>query len=187
MAANNGASTAGTLTGSVLRLFAGNTTALETVVKQPLTSLPPGVSQTSLTVQGPMNKIPISSVVNCGGNKYILVADGVVKPKAAGSSKGPAAAPISDILAVLAPEASAEEPMPAEMPVDPIMVMTPMPAEEPAEEPAVATVPTVDVVPEPVPAVALPPVTPKPVVTAGASYVKAAAVSAAALVAAAFM
>lgn len=183
MASNNGASTAGTLTGSLLRLFAGNTTALETVVKQPLMSLPQGVSQTPLTVQGPMNKIPISSVVNCGGNKYILVADGVIKPKAAGSTKGPAAAPISDILAVLAPEASAEEPMPAEMPLDPIMVMTPMPA----EEPAVATVPTVDVVPEPVPAVALPPMTPKPVVTAGASYVKAAAVSAAALVAAAFM
>jgi hypothetical protein len=185
VATNNGASTAGTLTGSQLRFYLGD----DTTTKLPLMQIPVGVSETAATVQGPMNKVPISSVINCGGNKYVMVAGDVVKPKAAGSSKAPAAAPVSDVLDAMEPTADADVPMPDMVMPDmvmPPMDMPPLASEVVAEIPAVpdvAIAPSPEEVPE-VTAPVVPEVT-APVVASAAVSVKAVASCAAALVAAA--
>ena len=187
VATNNGASTAGTLTGSQLRFYLGN----DTTTKLPLMQIPVGVSETAATVQGPMNKVPISSVINCGGNKYVMVAGDVIKPKAAGSTKAPAAAPVGDVLAAMEP--TADVPMPDMVMPDmvmPPMDMPPLASEVVAEIPAVpdvAIAPSPEEVPEEVPEVTAPvlPEVTAPVVASAAVAVKAVASCAAALVAAA--
>ena len=70
-AVNNGASTASTANGGKLSFFQGS----DKSVKLPLMSIPPGATQTAALVQGPMSQSPVTAVINCDGNKYVMVTD----------------------------------------------------------------------------------------------------------------
>jgi hypothetical protein len=186
-ATNNGASTAPTLAGSTLRFFGGDTANLATTDKLSLVSIPPGTTTTYATVQGPMNKVPIVSTINCDGNKYVMVASDVLKPKEAGSSVAAApavdpavaAAPAVDPAVAAAPDATIV-PIMAEAPT---MVVPPVVAAAP--EAVVISVPEPPMMPAvPETPVVTPPVVP---ITSAASSIKVAAASAAAVVAAALM
>ena len=181
VATNNGASTAQTFAGSTMRFFGGDTANLATTDKLSLVSIPPGTTATYATVQGPMNKVPVVTTINCDGNKYVMVANDVLKPKEAGSSV--AAAPDATDVPIMA-EAPSVVPIMAEAPtVVPIMAEAPS-VVAPAPEAVVISAP----VPE-APAVPETPAVPPPVVpiVSAASSIKVAAASAAAVVAAAFM
>ena len=186
-ATNNGASTAPTLAGSTLRFFGGDTATLATTDKLSLVSIPPGTTTTYATVQGPMNKVPIVSTINCGGNKYVMVASDVLKPKEAGGAvamapgvdPAVAAAPAVDPAVAAAPDATIL-PIMAEAPT---MVVPPVVAAAP--EAVVISVPEPPMMPAvPETPVVTPPVVP---ITSAASSIKVAAASAAAVVAAALM
>ena len=128
-AVNNGASTAQTATGSKLSFFAGS----DKRVKLPLINIPAGATPTAALVQGPMSQSPVTSVINCDGNKYIMVTDKVLKPKAAGST-AEAPAVMDAIMEIVPMPGMTPEPVTPEVPVMPEMP-TEMPTETPTEMP----------------------------------------------------
>lgn len=190
VATNNGASIADTVSGNKMRLLTYSN------AKVPLTSVPAGTAPaTDLQVQGPMNKVPIETTISCDGNKYVLVAGGVLAPKPAADAAAPATdaamvpadaamVPTADAMApetITVPEPSPEPvpvPVPSPEPV-PVPVPSPepmpMPSPEPAPEPSPEPMPMPS--PEPVPV-------PPPSAAVGA---KAVAASALAVVAAALV
>jgi len=193
VASNNGASTAVTANGSKLAFYQGT----DKSTKLPLMQIPLGTTQTPALIQGPMSQSPVSQVINCDGNKYGMVTDKVLKPKAAGSA---AFAPaVMDAVMEVVPmpemmEMPVEMPEMMEMPVEmPDGEMMEMPVEMPAAPPVVEEVvpimaevpPVVDVVAD-APMVDMPTV--GPIVPADAAVsVKVIASCAAALGAAAFL
>lgn len=156
VASNNGASTATTANGSKLAFYQG----ADKATKLPLMQIPLGTTQTSALVQGPMSQSAVSQVINCDGNKYGMVTDKVLKPKAAGSAVIAEAPAVMDAVTEVVPmpgmmpetvtpevPAVPEVPeMPVEMPVAPPVVeeVAPIMAEVPPVVDVVADAPMVD-------------------------------------------
>ena len=139
VASNNGASTAVTANGSKLAFYQGT----DKSTKLPLMQIPLGTTQTPALIQGPMSQSPVSQVINCDGNKYGMVTDKVLKPKAAGSA---AFAPaVMDAVMEVVPMPEMME-MPVEMPAAPPVVeeVVPIMAEVPPVVDVVADAPMVD-------------------------------------------
>jgi hypothetical protein len=153
VAANNGASTATTANGSKLAFYQG----ADKATKLPLMQIPLGTTQTSALVQGPMSQSAVSQVINCDGNKYGMVTDKVLKPKAAGSAVIAEAPAVMDAVMevvpmpgmmpeTVTPEVPVVPEMPVEMPVAPPVVeeVAPIMAEVPSVVDVVADAPMVD-------------------------------------------
>jgi hypothetical protein len=156
VASNNGASTATTANGSKLAFYQG----ADKATKLPLMQIPLGTTQTSALVQGPMSQSAVSQVINCDGNKYGMVTDKVLKPKAAGSAVTAEAPAVMDAVMEVVPmpgmmpeTVTPEVPvvpevpeMPVEMPVAPPVVeeVAPIMAEVPSVVDVVADAPMVD-------------------------------------------
>ncbi len=142
VASNNGASTAVTANGSKLAFYQGT----DKSTKLPLMQIPLGTTQTPALIQGPMSQSPVSQVINCDGNKYGMVTDKVLKPKAAGSAAfAPAVmdavmevVPMPEMMPeTVTPEVPEVPEMPVEMPVAPPVVeeVAPIMAEVPMDMP----------------------------------------------------
>lgn len=151
VASNNGASTAVTANGSKLAFYQGT----DKSTKLPLMQIPLGTTQTPALIQGPMSQSPVSQVINCDGNKYGMVTDKVLKPKAAGSAAfAPAVmdavmevVPMPEMMPeTVTPEVPVVPEMPVEMPVAPPVVeeVAPIMAEVPPVVDVVADAPMVD-------------------------------------------
>ena len=144
VASNNGASTAVTANGSKLAFYQGT----DKSTKLPLMQIPLGTTQTPALIQGPMSQSPVSQVINCDGNKYGMVTDKVLKPKAAGSAAFAPAVMDAVMEVVPMPEMMPETVTPEvpEVPVAPPVVeeVAPIMAEVPPVVDVVADAPMVD-------------------------------------------
>jgi len=184
VATNNGASIGDTVSGNKMRFLTFSDG------KVPLTSVPAGTAPaTDLQVQGPMNKVPIETTINCDGNKYAFVAGAVLEPKPAnGAAAGPAtdAAMVPAADAAMVPAAEIISDVIASASPDPVVAPSPEPVVVPSPEPAPLPSPEPVPSPSPMPSPSPEPV-PSPAPPSAAVAAKAVAASTLALVAAAFV